>query len=363
MQFSVDQLYARSPRALAVGFLCAGALLVVAVDVAVAAAGDATAWAPTRLASGWAVVGVSSVFFHGALTYHRRRAETARRDLETSNQQLQVLSRVFRHNIRNDLNVIRGYADLLAERVDDDRSRECLETIRETTDDVVEISEKLRVIEEASAERPEGRIDLVEAAREAAAEVDGSDVTVTMETPAEAWIRADRSVEYPIREVFENAVTHNDGAGRRVDARIEENGTTTRLEVSDNGPGIPEDERAVLRAERETPLSHASSIGLWLVKWMCETQGGTVGFETTDDGTTVRLRFESAAAETSPTGPAARRADAGDRADDAERRDDAGKRRSDTEEGGESVEEGGESVEEDGGSAEERRSGAAERPD
>lgn len=323
MEFFSDRIYDRSPRALAVSFLCAGALLVLVVDVAIAAAGDATAWTPARLVSGWTVVGVSSLFFHGALTYHRRRAEAARRELETSNQQLQVLSRVFRHNVRNDLNVIRGYADLLADRVDDERSRECLETIRETTDDVVAISEKLRVIEEASPDRPGERIDLVETAREAAAEVDGSDVTVTMETPAEAWIRADRSVEYPIREVFENAVTHNDGSTRRVDARIEENGTTTSLEVRDNGPGIPDDERAVLRAEQETPLSHASSIGLWLVKWMCETQGGTVGFETTDDGTTVRLRFESAAAGAeAKTERAEGQVDAEDRKDDGEPRRD-----------------------------------------
>jgi signal transduction histidine kinase len=295
MKFFSDRIYGRSPRGLAVGFLCAGALFVLAVDVAVVTVtGDAAAWSPARLVSGWALVGVSSLFFHGALRYHRRRAESARRELETSNQQLQVLSRVFRHNIRNDLNVIRGYADLLSRRVDDERSRECLETIRETTDDVVEISEKLRVIEEASPGPPEGRIDLVETARDAAGDVDGPDVTITVESPSEAWIRADRSVEYPVREVFENAVTHNDGSTRRVDARIEVDGGTTCLEVTDNGPGIPLDERAVLRAERETPLSHASSIGLWLVKWMCETQGGTVGFETTDDGTTVRLRFESA---------------------------------------------------------------------
>ena len=317
MKFSVDQIYDRSPRALAVAFLCGGALFVLAIDIAVA--GDAAEWTPASLVSGWAVVVASSLLLHGALTYHHRRAETARRELETSNQQLQVLSRVFRHNVRNDLNVIRGYADLIADRVDDDRTRECLETIQETTDDVVEISEKLRVIEEASLDRPEGRIDLVETAREAAADVGGSDVTLTMETPAEAWIRADRSVEYPIREVFENAVTHNDGSTRRVDARIEENGTTTCLEVRDNGPGIPDDERAVLRAERETPLSHASSIGLWLVKWMCEAQGGTVALETTDDGTTVRLRFESAtAADRTATQRAQERAATGNREADAE---------------------------------------------
>ncbi|MDZ5811779.1 HAMP domain-containing sensor histidine kinase [Halorubrum sp. AD140] len=296
MGFPVNRLYDRSPRVLALAYLCVGALLVPAVDVAVASlvGGGGAAWSPARLAGGWTAVALSSLFVYGALTYHRRQAETVRRELETSNQQLQVLSRVFRHNIRNDLNVIRGYADLLADRVDDDRSRECLETIRRTTDDVVAISEKLRVIEETSPDPPAGRIDLVSAAREAAADVDDPDVTVTMEAPGEAWIRADRSVEYPIREVFENAVTHNDESSRRIDARIEENGTTTCLEVRDNGPGIPPDERAVLRAERETPLSHASSIGLWLVKWMCETQGGTVGFETSDDGTTVRLRFDSA---------------------------------------------------------------------
>jgi len=211
---------------------------------------------------------------------------------------------VFRHNVRNDLNVIQGYTDLLIDRVDDERSRECLETIRQTTDDVVAISEKLRVIETATPEAPTGRVDLVDAVREAADDIDGADVTVSVEAPTEAWIRADGSVEYPIREVFENAVTHNEGVCR-VDACIERNGTVTCLEVNDNGPGIPDDERAVLQAETETPLSHASSIGLWLVKWMCETQGGTVDFETTDDGTTVRLRFTSAAeagAESKPDG-------------------------------------------------------------
>ncbi|OYR48542.1 two-component sensor histidine kinase, partial [Halorubrum sp. Ea1] len=79
MEFFPGRIYDRSPRALAVGFLCAGALLVLVVDVAVAAAGGAAAWAPDRLVSGWAVVGVSSLFLYGALTYHRRRAEAARR--------------------------------------------------------------------------------------------------------------------------------------------------------------------------------------------------------------------------------------------------------------------------------------------
>ncbi|EMA57813.1 sensor histidine kinase [Halorubrum lipolyticum] len=301
MKLEPDFVFGRSPRQLAVAYLCLGALFVGVADLAVAVAvGSLSAWTPIHAVDGWVFVGASSLVLYGATAYQRRRAVAARSELETSNQQLQVLSRVFRHNVRNDLNVIQGYTDLLADRIDDERGQECLATIRETTDDVVEISEKLRVIEDASPAPPSGRIDLVDAVREAAAGVDRADVSLTVDAPAEAWVRADESIEYPIREVFENAVTHNDESVRRVDARVTENGSTVCLEVRDNGPGIPDDERAVLRAEEETPLSHASSIGLWLVKWMCETQGGTVGFETTDDGTTVRLRFESTDGPTAP---------------------------------------------------------------
>jgi signal transduction histidine kinase len=301
MKYISEPLYGWPATTLTVAYLCVAAVFAVAVDFAAAsAAGSVAGWTPERLVGDLVLVVGSGGLLYGAVTHHRRRAETARRDLETSNQQLQVLSRVFRHNVRNDLNVIQGYTDLLADRIDDERSRECLETIRQTTDDVVEISEKLRVVEDASSEPPDGRVDLVGAVHEAVGAVDADGAAVTVETPPEAWIRADDSVAFPIREVFENAVTHNDGATRRVEARIRENGTTTCLEVTDNGPGIPSDERAVLQAEEETPLSHASSIGLWLVKWMCETQGGTVRFDATDDGTTVRLRFESAAPPATP---------------------------------------------------------------
>ncbi|QAU13601.1 HAMP domain-containing histidine kinase [Halorubrum sp. BOL3-1] len=302
MKYNLKPIYARSVTVLTAAYLCLGALVAVAVDLAVASAsGSAVGWTPTRLVGDWLLVAGSGGVFYGAVTHHRRRVEAARRDLETSNQKLQVLSRVFRHNVRNDLNVIQGYTDLLADRVEDDRSEQYLETIRQTTDDVVEISEKLRAVEDASPEPPDCRVDLVDAVHEAVGVLDADCASVTVEAPPEAWICADDSVEFPIREVFENAVTHNDGATRRVEATIRENGTTTCLEVIDNGPGIPSDECAVLQAEEETPLSHASSIGLWLVKWTCETQGGTVRFDANDDGTTVRLRFESAASPATPT--------------------------------------------------------------
>ncbi len=295
MKLVPDRAFDRDPHVVVGLYLGFGTACVPTLDLLGGAVGvTGGGWTPIWLLGGWLLVGLSSVFLYGAVTHHARRATTAHAELETSNQQLQVLSRVFRHNVRNDLNVVQGYADLLERRLDDERSQECLETIRETTENIVEISEKLRVIEDASGEPTDERVDLAAIVTEVVDGLDTEGAEIEIDVPESAWIRADGSVSYPVREVFENAITHNDEPGRRVVARIDGNGETTCLSVHDNGPGIPSDERAVLQAEEETPLSHASSIGLWLVKWMCELQGGTVRFDAGDDGTTVSLRFRSA---------------------------------------------------------------------
>ena len=295
MKYTVRTPFERSPLAVAGIYLCVGATWVPATDLVLATAlPTVDPMGPARLALGWLFVVLSAGVVHTVATHHCERADDTRSELETSNQQLQVVSRVFRHNVRNDLNVVRGYTELLDDRIDDERSRAYLETIRETTDDVVDISEKLRIVESAPTTCGDERIDLVSVVTGVIEEIDDDDVAPTLDAPSSAWVRGDTSLRYPVLEVFENAITHNDKPVCRLDARIDVEGDTTCLSVTDNGPGIPEYERAVLQAEEETPLSHASSIGLWLVKWMCEIQGGTVAFDTTDDGTTVRLRFRSA---------------------------------------------------------------------
>ncbi|WP_089384280.1 sensor histidine kinase [Halorubrum vacuolatum] len=286
----------RPAAAIAGGYLLLATGWVVLTDLAFASMSPGfQPLDPTRLLYAWTLVAVSTLGVYLVAIRYRRRAGAVRSDLAISNQQLQVLSRVFRHNVRNDLNVVRGYTHLIEDRVDDEEVRRHLETIRETTDDVVAISEKLSVVEETSPRTPSGRVDLVNIVDDAVEDFEDEDVDITVIAPSEAWIRADSSVRYPVREVFENAIAHNDKPTCRVDARIDVNGTATYLEVRDNGPGIPENERQVLQAEEETPLSHASSIGLWLVKWMCELHGGTVRFDASDDGTTVRLRFNALA--------------------------------------------------------------------
>ena len=65
------------------------------------------------------------------------------------------------------------------------------------------------------------------------------------------------------------------------------------LAVSDNGPGVPEDERARLleraqRGEGRTAGQGGFGLGLWAVKTICEAHGGTLSIE---DGSRFVMRL------------------------------------------------------------------------
>jgi signal transduction histidine kinase len=82
-------------------------------------------------------------------------------------------------------------------------------------------------------------------------------------------------------------VVHNDGPEPRVSVRVTATGTGTRVVVADDGPGIPEAERSVIESSTESPLSHASGIGLWGASWAVQQLGGDLSFEESDLGGTA----------------------------------------------------------------------------
>ncbi|MGM0399219.1 MAG: ATP-binding protein, partial [Halobacteriota archaeon] len=68
--------------------------------------------------------------------------------------------------------------------------------------------------------------------------------------------------------------------------------------VEDDGPGIPDHEKAVLREGEETPLAHGSGLGLWLVYWIVTMNGGRLEISDNEPrGTVVEIdlpRFSDA---------------------------------------------------------------------
>lgn len=290
-----------SPLKISAGYFTFGVIWIPVTDV-VLATGFASHQMPTLpgLVKGWTFIGLSTLLIFTLSRVHRQQMVTAQTRVETVNQQLQVLHRVFRHNIRNDLNVIKGYTDLVSERVTDEQSQTELETVQQTATGIITISEKLGIIEKINPpSSDETATDLIRLVDDEINHIKRSypAITITRQMPDQAWINGGESLRYAIRETLENAVAHHNTSGSNceITIAIECDDHDVVLEISDNGPGIPKEELQALRTQSETSLSHTSSVGLWLVTWLCKLHNGSSEFTTGGErGTTVFLRFNAA---------------------------------------------------------------------
>jgi signal transduction histidine kinase len=214
-------------------------------------------------------------------------------------QRLAVLNRVLRHNLRNDLSVVNSRADLLAEGLTPPQSTHA-ETIRETALDLIDLGEKARAVHRATQDDADPvEADLVDVVEGVVEEVREAYPAVRIETdlpdrlpvtcrhPRLAWVAAHNLVE--------NAAEHNEAADpwARVSLATTDDGErrVAELTVTDSCPPIPPQEYETLAAGEETALEHGSGIGLWAVDWCVRHLGGSVAFETTDEGNRVVARI------------------------------------------------------------------------
>jgi len=214
-------------------------------------------------------------------------------------QRLQVLNRVLRHDLRNHVNIIQGNAELLLGEIDGDEARTEAQAIIETSRDLVALSNKARLIEASHGRgRRSHTVDLVDCVERALRNVreDEADVAVLTDLPESEPVNADVMISAALENLIENAVEHNDDGTPSVwvslDRTMVDGREYAELSVGDDGPGIPEKERQILREGIETPLEHTSGLGLWLVNWIVTRSKGDLRFEEKEPrGSVVTIRL------------------------------------------------------------------------
>ena len=220
-------------------------------------------------------------------------------DLRQKQQELdllkQVLSRVLRHNVRNDLSVVKANAQMLAEETSGLQA-ERLQTIMDKSDNLLDASEKARTVEKLlSGERTRSEFDIAALATEAieTSRREFPDVSFETDLPAVCPAHAHWAVSHAVENVIENAAMHNDAEDPQVAVTADCGDDHATLRVADNGPGIPYKEIDVLERREETALEHGSSVGLWLVDWIVDLSQGDIAFENTDRGCTVTIELDA----------------------------------------------------------------------
>ena len=276
--------------------LVGGAAVLLRADLATEAALRVAGWTTAGLVLTLIVLGIASqvdainvppffaavvlaitAFAHviiGVNDVRRIRAE----ELATERRKSAVFTRVLRHNLRTEAQLLAGVAD----RVGDSA------LVRTRADSLAALSDAATEIDRALG-REDTTVDRVDVADLAAAAVDDvreehPDASVDLSGSDDCEVAAGRQIRVAIRELVSNGVEHG-GEPVSVDVSCSDE---ARVTITDTGDGVPETERNLLAGDQpETQLEHSSGLGLWTAKWIAQSYGGDIRFE--DEGRTVVL--------------------------------------------------------------------------
>lgn len=166
--------------------------------------------------------GVIAGVNRGRATRNRRLAERNEEQRET----LALLTRLVSHDVRNDIGIMQGYAELLEEEVADD-NRYALEVIRDRADDSIALLEDAStLVQTRNEEREFEPIDLSRVLEKAAASLSRANPETSVETdvPSGLTVEADHLIRQLFSNLLENAVAHNDPEDLRVSIEAREDG-------------------------------------------------------------------------------------------------------------------------------------------
>ena len=214
---------------------------------------------------------------------------------EQRRQQAELLNRVLRHNLRNDMTVILGHASLLTADLDGDHG-DSAATIRDTARRWDRLIDKVQQVRQVATVDPDWeRSDL-------ASVLDGlerrlaetyPDATITVLHPESGVATVRPEIELALAELCENALDHATHETPAVAVAVStRSGPWIELTVVDDGPPIPDSELVPIEAGETTPLLHATGLGLWTVRMAVDRVGGDVELVVNDDhGTAITIRY------------------------------------------------------------------------
>ena len=204
--------------------------------------------------------------------------------LEQQRNELRLLNRILRHDIRNDVQVLMGTAEHMAHREASDiehhvdRIVEKSERIDEQTRTAADISATI-TSEDNDLEK---RVDVESVISDEVRDLQRSfDAEVTHEElSSNPSVRADDMLHSLFGNLLQNAVQHNDETDVEVTISTEVDEDVVTIRVADNGRGIPDEEKSRLFGRGEQgDESSGSGVGLFLVDVLVEKYGGDIHIE------------------------------------------------------------------------------------
>lgn len=214
--------------------------------------------------------------------------ESYRQRLEEKTEQLEALNRVVRHDIRNDMAVVLGWAEILEDHVDEE-GEDALNRVLHKSRHVIQVTEVARDFVESLSENGSAELEEIELQPLVDAElavVRDSFPSAQFHVSGELCdvsVQANEMLSSVFRNILENAVRHNDKETPEITVSCEVDSETVRYRIADDGPGIPDNQKTQIFGKGEKGLdSPGSGIGLYLVHLLTDQFDGNVWVEDND---------------------------------------------------------------------------------
>ena len=218
----------------------------------------------------------------------RERLERARQDLETRKEMVEMYDRLLRHDLGNDLQIIAGFADAVAEEVDGQTEEYVgkIQRAAQSSADLIErVGDLVSTLEEQ--EEPEPR-ELGPILQSVVTEVEANYPSLSVSFDPDAFdyrVYSGELLDSVFTNIVSNAAVHNDGA-IHVEVYAEEIGDgEVIVGFADDGTGVSENLREeIFEMGVKGPDSAGSGFGLGFVRALTESYGGTVTVGESDAG-------------------------------------------------------------------------------
>ena len=232
--------------------------------------------------------GVIAGVNRGRATRNRLLAERNEDQRET----LALLTRLLSHDIRNDLSLMLGHAEMLEGSVDE-AGADRLEVIQRRMNEMATLLEAAStLVKSFDEERAFEPVDVSALLLEAATALAQDHRAVDVETDVDPGlaVEADALLDQLFTNLLQNAVNHNDPADLTVRVMAERDDEEVAVVVEDDGRGVPEEVReSLFDLGQQGPDSDGDGIGLYLVSRLAALYGGSVSV---DDAPGGGARFE-----------------------------------------------------------------------
>lgn len=204
--------------------------------------------------------------------------------IRQTKEHAEILHRYLRHNLRNELNIVHGYADLLTTRLEDSARLDEAEKVREVTEQMVSTVELVRQV----SNRIQNDDAIVETIDVGLAVQEMSPHPDRVESvPSDLRICAPPEFVAVLDELV-GAVSEL-SIDRDPEVRITRHGDDVEITIRCD-TGIPATELSEFRSgTARSATHHPNRLSFWLMKAVVRESGGHVDYEYREDGTDIRV--------------------------------------------------------------------------